>query len=132
MAAPTIKRIVVEDFPDQKSWIGKLLLPLNQALQSISKSLTKGLTFEDNFKAQIKTLDFVKAADSFPLYFACTVAGPQGVLILKAVPVTGSASPTIASAVWADWESTEDGRIKVTNLTGLTDGTRYKVTFLVV
>jgi hypothetical protein len=56
---PQIKRLLVEDFPDQQEWIGKLLIVLNDFMQATSNALDKNLTITDNFNQQVKTLTIV-------------------------------------------------------------------------
>lgn len=132
MGLAAIKRIIAEDFPEQRSWIGKLLEPLNGALSTVSKLLDRGLTFQENFKAQVKDLNFLNDSTAFPLYFRCDIgARPTGLWVVNVVEDT--ASPTAFSdAVFLTWEYQQDGRIKVLGATGLTSGRRYKLTVVVV
>lgn len=53
---PTIRSFRIEEFTDQKSWIGRLLSPLNEFITSIVIALSNGLTFRDNLNCQLKTV----------------------------------------------------------------------------
>lgn len=129
---PIIKRIVAEDFPDQNSWIGKLITPLNQALDSVNKLLNKQLTFQDNFLAQVKQLEFAMSATATPLYFKCTLpVRPSGLFVVNAVESTGDSSK-ITGTVGVVWEYTQDGRVKINAIYGLTNGRTYTLTFVVI
>ena len=131
---PSIRRLTVEDFPDQKEWIGKLLQPLNQFMDEVAAGLNKNLEFGANIQAQIKVLEFqtrAVVADTFPLYFKYTLPKrPEGCFVAKAEE-NDAAPATLATAVWADWEVTQDNQIKIKNLTGLAVSQKYKVTLFV-
>lgn len=45
---PPIKRFTQDDFPNQKSWIGSLLYPLNLFLNATYAALNNGLTINQN------------------------------------------------------------------------------------
>jgi hypothetical protein len=132
---PKIRRLVVEDFPDQKDWIGKLLLPLNEFMESVNQALDKNLALEENVSAQIKELSFQTRSTvsaTFPLYFKLTLTRkPIGVLVVRAIE-DDAAPATLTTAVWAYWELTQDGQIKISNLSGLSASQKYKVTFVVI
>ena len=50
---PTIRRLSVEDFPSQKSWIGKFFEVLNNFIISVVAALNNQLTFTENMVAQV-------------------------------------------------------------------------------
>ena len=133
MALPAIKRIIQEDFPDQKTWIGKLIEPLNKALISISSLLNKGLTFEDNFKAQVKSLNFVYNTTNLPLYFSSTIKGrPNGLFVINIVENNVAQVTAFSNAVFPTWEYLQDGRIKILDVTGLNNNSEYTMTMVVL
>ena len=53
---PQLKRLLIEDFPDQQEWISKLILPLNEFMQNVINALNRDLTLSDNLRANLKTL----------------------------------------------------------------------------
>lgn len=132
MRIPAIKRLTTEDFKDQTSWIGKLLQPLNEFMATVVQSLNKGLTFSDNFNAQIKELEFtLQASGTYPLKFLVTTSSkPTGLWVLRAEHVAGTPS-TFTTAVWADWYY-QDGQVYIKNLSGLTTGQKYRISVIII
>ena len=54
MKFSTTKTIVIEEFPDEtRSWLVKLINPLNQFLEQVYKTLVNGITLRDNMKGQV-------------------------------------------------------------------------------
>lgn len=47
------KKLVIEDFNDQRPWIQKLIIPINQFFEQIYFTLVSGITLKDNMKAQV-------------------------------------------------------------------------------
>lgn len=131
MPAPSIKRINVEDFPEQKSWIDKLLNPLNQTLALLNKLLNGGLVITEHVRAELKTLSFVNDSAAFPVAFKHSLSSrPVAVLVVSAAEVTAS-STAFTAAVYATWELQPDGKVKILGITGLTASAQYNVTLLV-
>jgi|SRR6478736_4481924 len=123
---PPVTRIIQEDFKEQSSWIGKLLQPINSFMTSIVSALSHGLTFGDNFAAQVKDLEFSENANTYPLYFKSTTATkPVGLWVVNASEIAATPSP-ILNAVYADWEYA-DGQVRINNITGLTTGKKYRI-----
>ena len=132
---PPLKRLAREDFPEQKSWIGKLLSPINEFFNLVSSALDESLTFDDNFNAQTKDISFIKTATypslDTPVSFASTVKGkPIGVLIINAVEDKDNPQPLV-NAVTLSWTFAEN-TVKITGITGLTNDEKYAIKFLVI
>lgn len=123
---PTLKRLVVEDFPEQQSWIGKLVSPLNLFVQAVNAALGNGLTWSENIAGAVRTLD-IRSGDTLTFSSAFK---PIGVWVVAVSPLEVGAVCT--AAVFADWEWTQSGSVNVKNLFGLTAGKKYKVTFLLL
>ena len=125
---PQLKRFLQEDFPDQP-WIGKLFYPLNLFMNAVYSALNNSLTFQDNLLSQIKTLSVNGSSPTVQFTWKFST-NPVGVLILRALD--SSSSPTVVtSAVTCDW-SFSSGVVTINNITGLTAGKTYSVTFLVI
>lgn len=131
MALPSLTRFLVEDFPDQKDWIGKLFSPLNSFLRGVYQLLNKGLTFEENIAAQIHTSAFNNNTAEFPIIFKYTLGtSPTGCIVVSASDT--STSPSSLGAVFPTWEyDSVNNQIRITALTGLVTEHSYKVTFLI-
>jgi hypothetical protein len=114
---PPIKRIIAEDFPDQKSWIAKLIWPLNQFMESVVSSLNKRLTFSENFAAQIKTFAVSGAQNMTRVGFQSTIGKPLAVFV-AAVTDGGSPARVVRAPVHVDWSYSE-GTIYINNVSGL-------------
>lgn len=62
------KRIIVEEFPvEVRSWLKKLIEPLNRFLEQVYYALVNGLTVKDNLKAQVNTVTLDAAATTAKL-----------------------------------------------------------------
>lgn len=56
---PSIRRLLVEDFPkEQRQWIGSLLQILNQFMEETGFVLSKNVSFAENVLVDIKDLTF--------------------------------------------------------------------------
>ena len=50
-------RLLVNEFPGQKDWIGRLFDPLNQSLDSLFGALRGKLTYQDNLYCNVKEIE---------------------------------------------------------------------------
>lgn len=126
---PQVKRLLIEDFPDQADWIGPLLQNLNIFIEEVTASLNKSLTLTDNLRATVRELDVV--GGSYPVSFRQTFPGKcLGLWVVNAFENTASPA-VLTSAVWADWEQ-KDNNLIINNLSGLTGGTKYKITVVAI
>lgn len=116
MIIPTLKRLIVEDFPSQKSWIDKLIQPLNTFFEGISSALSKGLTFSDNFDGDIRTIE---TSGVYPIKLAWTRRNrPKAVWVVDWSAKSGS-TPTISSAVQVQWSNGTDGSLQIDTIVGI-------------
>lgn len=98
---PSLSRIVQEDFPDQKSWIGKLLQPVNQFMTQVVSAFSNNLTFSENLRAQITTVTVKGDLTFSPVEFK-TKFTPVGLWPIKIVDK--AASPAVVTApIFVDW-----------------------------
>lgn len=129
---PINKRFLTEDFPpEQKSWIAKLLSPLNDFMTQVTSAFNNGITVKDNMLAEYREVEIiVRATSTYPIYFKTKFPlKPVAVYCVGAKEVSGAPQP-IAQSVWADWDFI-NGQVMITNLTGLTVGKKYLITFYV-
>lgn len=128
---PNTKRLTMEDFKDQQSWISKLLSPLNDFMASVTFALNNQLTIKENLAMEFKELDVtVSASNTYPIYFKCKFPiKAMALWVGNAVEIAGSPSP-ITNPVYVDWEYI-NGQVKINNITGLTVGKRYRLTVVV-
>ena len=127
---PSIKRLVVEDFADQKSWIGKLFLILNQFLGVTVAALNRGITVNDNMAAQTTVLNIdLSQPIPYPVSFLNTIPGQPrivGVTIWNVTENSGSPA-TITNATSLAW-TYSGNQISIQNVAGLTTGKKYFLT----
>lgn len=128
---PPLRRIVAEDFPsDVQKWAGKLLQPLNLFLESVTTALNNNLRFGENFDGVVKSLD----VSSFPASFKWTrTAKPIGLWIVQCKETSG-VHANFTTALFADWQYTQDGQIQILNIPGIvpTAANKYTVTMIAI
>lgn len=125
---PNIKKLVIEDYPEAKGWIEKLLQPINSFMESVYQTLNRGLKINDNMDGMVTDVEVTGA--NFPVSFKVTTkAAPRAVLVGNCkVKATGVA----ASIPQLTWEYTPaSGQIKLLGASGLTSGTKYILTLVV-
>lgn len=126
---PPIKRFLTEDFPEQASWIGTLLYPLNQFLNTVYSNLNNGITLAQNMFAQIATLPIKGSSPTTSFTWKFQTAGsPIGVSVINVSLSSGTGSAL--GAVTCQW-SYSAGIISISNITGLDSANSYNITFIV-
>ena len=123
---PQIRRLIAEDFAEQKAWIRPLFLVLNQFMETVVTGLNRTLTLKENMAADIitVTLSSVPSANS-PLVVAWSLPKPPVALLIG--NVTGTTLTTAASIQWA-YETS----LQITNLVGCTPTAAAPVTLTLV
>jgi hypothetical protein len=127
MARIKLKRILSEDLPSQYSDLtDKLLLPINDAIDSLSNAMNNNLSVADNLSAQETVLDVsTLPTNASPLFFRSTLKGPcRGIVCIAAELIGQGTQPT--GQPFFTFESA-GANIKVTNITNLTAGSRYSL-----
>jgi hypothetical protein len=70
MKITTQKRFIAEEFPPEpRKWIGGLIQPQNAFNEQVAAALTQGLTFADNLKSRVYSVN-VSAGQSWPIKLA--------------------------------------------------------------
>jgi hypothetical protein len=135
MKLPSIRRIRREDLKDAPDWISLLLYPLNIFMDTLYGGLDRGLTFQENIRSTIKTLELSTPADYATGDFDRTIFDPGlrvqpiGCLLIKIVQV-GDNDPLILEPTVPQWALHPEG-IQIRYISGLAPSTRYTATFLV-
>lgn len=116
------RRLTVEEFPEQQSWIGSLLSPLNQTNQELFSGLANNVTVSENLYQEIKELKFTLDAATYPIRFKTKFnknpIGLQTIYCKDAIGGTASNTP------WISW-SFADGQLTISNITNLTTSQTY-------
>lgn len=125
MAKVKLKRILSEDLPQQYSDLtDKLLLPINDAIDSTSNAFNNNLTVADNLSAQEVVLEVSEVPTTAkPLFFRSTLKGPCRGIVCIAADVLNNGTPPSGQPFFTF--ETSGSNIKVTNITNLSAGTKY-------
>lgn len=136
MKPPILDRLRVEDIPKAPDWFkNRVLYIINRFLESVVQILTKNVTFQDNFDAQIYT-DTINAAGLTSGYkFKITTNNkPIGLFIMK-INKTTDLYTTFTQAPFPLWEYQDDNglrQIVIHDILGIDNSSDYNVTLLVV
>lgn len=126
---PSIKNLKTEDYLEQKSWIGKLLAPLNQFMQVVYSTLNGGIEFGTNIRSQVTEVTYEVGVTSFPIRFQSSIGKPQGLLVVNVVDISDTPT-TLSAAVFPDWSYVQ-GMVHINALVGLsTAGKKYRLTVI--
>lgn len=130
---PSIRRIMREDFPEAPQWLERLIFPLNLFLDSVYTALNRNLTFGENVRAQIKSIQITAGAAAInnTIAFTASISPVQGVLLLGAVQQGATYTPLTVAPTVASWRAS-NGMIYIDSITGLTAGVLYTITILVI
>jgi hypothetical protein len=129
---PTVRRLVVEDFQQEKKWIGKLFDPVNNFMESVLSAFNRNLTLKENLAADIVsvTLSSVPTATTpAPVAWALRRA-PVAIFVGQVARADGAAF-TLSAAVGVQWEFGTKG-LQITNLVGLTPTNSAQYTLALV
>lgn len=133
------QRLIVEDFPEQKDWIGGLLDPINEFITKTLQTVNGGIEFSSNIIGLEKEFDFVYVSESvtFPQSFSWSLGKKPNSLIVVAasenVPSSNrNFSPIILCASWQlnaknAVELSSAVKITTAGVSALTVGNRYKI-----
>ena len=129
-----IRKLVKEDFPQKyQDLIGSLGNVLNPALQSITLSLNKGLTFADNVQCSIVNISVTVDATGKPInpttFQSNLISTTQHLFLTQAHNLTNTNTyPTTAPFIsWVD----NAGNVTINNITGLQANQTYSLRIIV-
>jgi hypothetical protein len=128
-ALPAIKRFLVDDFPEQASWIGTLLYPLNLLLNTVYSNLNNGITIAQNLTAQINTLAITGSSPTTTFNWKFSGSGAPSLVQIGNIKLPNGSIPTLTAAVMVLWSY--DSGVVTVSLVGLpNNSTSYNVTFV--
>lgn len=124
---PPLRRLVAEDFQDQSDWIGKLIQPLNEHMERVTRAFNKGLTIEENFSGELRevTVDGV-----YPLKLAWTQRQRPRSVVVGGVRKADGSTWTLSTAVQVQWQYTQGGELQIDTVVGIspTSADKYILT----
>jgi hypothetical protein len=123
-------KFTLEDFPEQRSWIGQLFSPLNSFIGDVYRSYSNQLSVEDNLFQEIKEIKFKNSANNYPYKFKTKFnANPKGILAIYLFNSdTGNISAEHPLLIYT-YSSQE---INISSITGLTTDTNYVLRLLII
>lgn len=122
----TIRRLVVEDYPNEvRSWLGKMIYILNPFLEQVYTALVGQLTYRDNLKAQVISLNIL-AGETDKLVRWDLNEKPTSV-VLGQILKKDLEHPT--NQITLTWKYTQTGQIDI-KFNGLDGSTEYIATII--
>jgi hypothetical protein len=118
---PQIRRLLVEDFIEQKDWISKLFIPLNNFMDGTFIALNRGVTLRQNMAADLKIVTVNRVPTSAD-YIGIPWTIPQKPISLHIGRIvrTDNTAVVLANAVQVQWEYDSSKGLRLTNLIGIT------------
>lgn len=124
------QKFTLEDFQDQRDWIGKLFSPLNQFLGDVARAFSNQLTVEENLFQEIKEIRWVNVSVHYPLKFRTKFGGsPKGLSVIYLFNNTLASFST--AQPWVVW-TYANGEVSISNISGLTSGQTYTIRLHVI
>ena len=118
------KKISVEDFDQDQSWISKVVSPLNEFIQQVLSGWNNGITVEDNLFREIKELKFINSTTAYPIKFKPKFTSqPKGMNVIYFKNSNG-VDMTVVPCV--NWRS-NNSLIELTSIGGLTTDHTYTI-----
>lgn len=133
------QKLIVEDFPEQKEWIGRLFIPINDFISKVLLAVNGSIEFSSNIVGLERELDFVYVSDvvSLPQKMKWTLPQrPRAYYLVSAFenePSSGSFfSPVTLCANFVINQENEveiNGIVKLSSsgISSLVQGKRYKI-----
>lgn len=124
----TTQRLTVEQFPDQKDWIGRMFSIINDYFQKVQSTLNGSVEFGSNIMGVELTFDFiyVSHAVSLPLYYKWNlIQRPRAASVVAAYigNSTGQGGTVVSNKTLVPficqiaWDYTTDGSISLNDFT---------------
>lgn len=118
-------KLTLEDFPDQRDWIGKMFSVLNTFTGDLVRAFSNQISVEDNLFQEIKEIKWINSSNEFPLKFKTKFStAPKGLSVIYLYNNTLSAYST--SAPWVQW-GFQDGQVLISAISGLTAASQYTI-----
>jgi hypothetical protein len=124
VAKPPKYREMTVDVPEEAEWLNPGLVQLASFMADVQFALNQGLVEAENSSVQFKTLEF--ATPDLPITFRCTLPRPpKQVEICQKTALSTSGTFTGATEC-LDW-TYDTGNLRITTVTGLTNGQKYRL-----
>ena len=124
---PPINRLTLEDFPtEQRKWLGQLIQPLNQFIESVYSALNRNLTVSENCSGDIK---LVELDGTFPVKLSWSLRSKPVAVLVGNVYKSDGSSLTLSAACFVQWSFNQSSQLQIDSVVGITPSgsTKYKV-----
>jgi hypothetical protein len=129
---PDLKRITVEDFPQEnQALVSKLAFPINSFMEQVRALFNKSIDF-DNLAQEIVTISFTTGSNSLPLgsiQFKTTVRRARGILAISG-RITNS-NAFIQQMPFVNYSQNEN-IVSIGLISGLQPETKYEFNLLII
>ncbi len=125
---PETRKILPEDFPDQK-FMPKLLQPINRFFESMVQALNKGITFRENIDGD---LILVSIDGIYPIDIPWTRPSAPAAAWIGKCREASEAHTNFTDPLFLDWEYTASGKFRINNVTGLTASSTNKFNITII
>lgn len=133
---PEFKNIAAEEFPEQRTWIAKLLIPLNRFMLNVYSAFNKQINVNDNMQGEIKTGVFINP-NNFPVRFTYSLfskfgsSAPAPVAVMLGSIVENGTTAPVSTATTLSWTYRE-GSVYIENITNLDTSKTYTANFVIL
>ena len=123
-------KLILEDFPKQRDWIGPLFTVLNKFTGDLVLAFSNNLTVEENLYMEIREIRWVNSSGNFPLKFRSKFrTSPKGLHVVYLFNNTLGTYST--QTPWVVW-TYNDGEISISDISGLTANSDYTIRLQVI
>lgn len=132
MKPPTQKKISRENIKDAPPWIGEIIDPVNNFMESVYQALNKNITFNENISSFVKELNY-KTPSTYPVmdnvqFLTSLKTKAIGVFPLQVID-KATYTPALGS-VYVPWIE-NNGNIVIYPISGLEADKTYIVRLLI-
>lgn len=119
---PPIRKLYIEDYTSQKSWIGPFLIVMNTFMTTVVSALTKNLTLVDNTTSDLKYIQLSSVpTTTAPASVAWTKQIIPIAVLVGNIRLSTGAAVTLSAAVQVQWQMSSDNKsLQITNIVGVT------------
>jgi len=114
---------------DEREMVAKIVDPINEYTNLVNEALNQNLTFDENFRGEIKSVRFLEGETTKTFKF--TKGKPAALWVVSQRNVT---NPSLLNTevVQAQWKWDGKDNVEITSILGLDVAYRYDITFIIV
>ena len=125
---PILRKLYASDYPSEKSWIDKLLSPVNDFIRIVCENLNNQLTIKDNMLGFTTTIQW---NNIYPIKISNKMnVEPFAVLIGKVYNKTDDVLPTGAITPYWEYDSTTK-TINILDVHNLSSTKVYDINYII-